>query len=212
MPFLSLPCHNDEHFLRRKGAHRAERLRGGGESLQEGKRSTEIPAAPCQLAERPLNAARAWRWGRQGSGTRTAALGHLPEEQVLEGSGELQAPPQIRPGFGALGGTAAPHRGFGSWPRSGRCRRSGSAPEHPTGSSQGGAGGTSGALSIPQQHPGALRASFGGFLAFFLSERACPALQLSHPLCRHVQKSSVSQFLCQKGRISIPWAVPSPRG
>lgn len=104
MPFLSLPCHNDEHFLRRKGDHRAERLGGGGESLQEGERSTETPAAPCQLAERPLNAGRAWRWGRQGSGTRTAALGHLPEEQVLEGSGELQAPPQIRPGFGALGG------------------------------------------------------------------------------------------------------------
>lgn len=47
-----------------------------------------------------------------------------------------------------------------------------------------------------------------GFLAFFLSRRACPALQLSHPLCRHVQKSSVSQLLCQKGMISIPECPP----
>lgn len=33
VPFLSLPCHNNEHFLRRKGDHRAEELGGGGESL-----------------------------------------------------------------------------------------------------------------------------------------------------------------------------------
>lgn len=42
MPFLSAPCHNDEHFLRRKGdtGHRRAWSRG-----------IEIPAAPCQLQQ-----------------------------------------------------------------------------------------------------------------------------------------------------------------
>lgn len=54
MPFLSLPCHNNEHFLRRKGDHRAEEL-GGRRGKPGGgwSRGIEIPPAPCQLAERP---------------------------------------------------------------------------------------------------------------------------------------------------------------
>lgn len=116
------------------------------------------------------------------------------------GEQELRAPSQIRPGFGALGGRAAPHAGFSSWARSGRCRRSSSAPEHPTGSSQRGTGGASRALSIPQQHPRALWASFGVFSALFLSKRACPALQLSHTW--HLKVCTVT--VSQEGIISIP--------
>lgn len=50
-------------------------------------------------------------WGRQSPGTRTAALGLVPEEQVLERSHSSSVNPAWIRGFG---GQSAPHCGLGS--------------------------------------------------------------------------------------------------
>lgn len=44
VPFLSLACHKNQHFLRRKGAHGAEEL---------GEEGTEIPPGPVPAAGQP---------------------------------------------------------------------------------------------------------------------------------------------------------------
>lgn len=118
VPFLPPACHKNQHFLGRKGAHRAG---SSGRRLEQG---IEMPPAPCQLSEQPLGARAARGWGRQGSGTR---LGPLPGQQVLQGAGATGSstnPAWIR-GFGAqqlpAGALRPGHLGEGqekqlSWP------------------------------------------------------------------------------------------------